>query len=127
MAFAWDDYRTLAEQLRQQEDEAAQRSAISRLYYAVFCQSRNYLLENGFNISGMGPGTHRQVWDEFLKRGRSHKPIGIEGNRLHYYRVRADYEDAVTRLDALVKDSFRLAGNILHYLNQVKNAGPKPN
>ena len=46
MGFEWAEFLTLAEYLRACNDpqvnpEAAQRSAVSRAYYAIFCIGRN--------------------------------------------------------------------------------------
>lgn len=40
MIFDWDDFRSLAEELRERETEAARRTAISRVYYAVYWKAR---------------------------------------------------------------------------------------
>ena len=40
MSFDWDQFRQLAEELRQRNDEAAQRTAISRIYYAFYWRAR---------------------------------------------------------------------------------------
>ncbi len=122
MTFDWEEYYALAVRLRQEKDEAAQRSAISRVYYSVFCQARNYLQEEGFQISSMGPGSHRQVWVTFLNQGRTLRGISAKGERLHRNRIKADYLDEIAGLNSLVKDSFEVADIILHYLAQARNA-----
>lgn len=122
MSFDWSEYYALAERLRQESSEAAHRSAISRVYYAVFCQARNYLLEQGVILSAMGPSSHKQVWSEFKHRGHTHRSIGSNGDKLHYNRIKADYENEVDQLNSLMKESFETARRVLHYLNQVKNA-----
>ncbi len=48
MIFDWNDFRKLAEELRQKETEAAKRTAISRLYYALYWRARNLLEDEGF-------------------------------------------------------------------------------
>ena len=121
MNFAWADYYALAERLRHEDSEAALRSAISRAYYAVFCQARDYLKEQGVMLSTLGPSSHKQVWGEFKQRGRTHRSIGDNGDKLHYNRIKADYENEIERLDLLVNESFAVAGRALRYLKQVKN------
>ena len=48
--FDWNDFKTLAEELRQRNDEAAQRTAISRVYYAVYWRARNFLESEAFTL-----------------------------------------------------------------------------
>lgn len=122
MAFDWAEYQTLAERLRQEDNEAARRSAISRIYYSVFCRARNYLKNTGFPITTMGPSSHQIVWNEFKKRGGTFRGIGVNGHRLHENRKDADYEDEITNLISKVDDSFRCANNLLTYLAQVQRS-----
>lgn len=122
MAFDWADYTKLADSLRRQPDEASQRTAISRLYYSTLHQARVYLESEGLLLSQMGPGTHRQVWDEFKRKGRSHQPIGTHGQRLQVNRVRADYDNQIGNLAELVEESFTVATKLLAYLQQVQAA-----
>ncbi len=122
MSFDWAEYQLLAERLRHEEGEAERRSALSRVYYSVFCRARNYLADTGFVVSAMGSGSHQQVWNEFRMRGRTHNPIGLKGKSLHHNRIKADYEEKVENLDKLVDESFRTAEEILYYLKQVRNA-----
>jgi hypothetical protein len=34
--FDWNDFKTLAEELKERDDEASKRTAISRIYYATY-------------------------------------------------------------------------------------------
>jgi uncharacterized protein (UPF0332 family) len=120
MTFDWDKYRVLAEELRLREDEASQRSSISRLYYAIYWRARLHLENNeGFNLSRQGE-SHKQIWRGYQTKGRTHKGIGINGDRLHINRVKADYEADVERLNDLVNESFRIANIVQKYLDQVQ-------
>ncbi len=121
MSFDWAEYYALAKRLRQENSEAAHRSAISRAYYAVFCQARDYLKGQGVVLSTLGPSSHKQVWGEFKQRGRTHRSIWISGDKLHYNRIQADYENEIERLDLLVNESFEVAERALYYLKQVGN------
>lgn len=38
--FDWNEFKTLAEKLKDEKDEASQRTAISRLYYAIYWKAR---------------------------------------------------------------------------------------
>src|SRR5438552_14010258 len=53
MAFDWNDYARLAEELPTRKDEASLRTAISRFYYSVYHQARDYLLDKGVPLSTM--------------------------------------------------------------------------
>ena len=47
MPFDWTEYARLAEELGTRPDEASLRTAISRAYYSVYHQARDYLLAEG--------------------------------------------------------------------------------
>lgn len=120
MSFDWSEYQTLAEELRQRSGEAAQRSAISRIYYAVYWRARNFLENEGF-FYRQYDSSHRQIWDEFKFRGRTFNAIGRSGDLLPANRVSADYSDEINNLDKLVEQSFELAEKVNSYLEQVEN------
>ncbi|MDQ3714015.1 MAG: hypothetical protein M3388_17605 [Acidobacteriota bacterium] len=124
--FDWDDFLTLAKELAQSNDEASLRTAISRIYYAVYWKARIQLEKEGFVIMvGRGKGTHEQVWEEFDRRqGTTNKAIFRAGDELKRNRVKADYKAEVVMSKNLASDSFRLANNVLAYLKQVQ---PKAN
>ena len=118
--FDWNDFRILAEELRQRNDEAAQRTAISRIYYAVYWRARNFLESEGF-ILRQYEASHIQIWNEYKqKSGQTNKAVGKFGSELHRFRVQADYVAAVKDIKKLVNDSFKLAENVLTYLQQIE-------
>ena len=51
MPFDWTEYARLAEELGTRADEASLRTAISRAYYSVYHQARDYLLGEGIPLS----------------------------------------------------------------------------
>jgi hypothetical protein len=67
--FEWIDAFGLAHDLAARPDEAAQRSAISRAYDAVFGAARDRLTERGRRASG-GPPHHR-AWKTDQDSARS--------------------------------------------------------
>ncbi len=92
--FDGEAFLVLAEKLVAEwpDDEAAQRAAISRAYYAAFLNARAYL-------DGLGPpvardgSAHRAVWNRLANRkGRAGKSISQDGKRLREWRQKADYE-----------------------------------
>ncbi len=123
MPFDWKTYQDLAEELRLRDDEASKRSAISRLYYSVFHQSKNFLIDIEDYDYSENKEPHAQVWNEFIRKGKTFKSIGENGKRLRNIRNDADYKDEIIRLDDVLETSFRTANNVLTYLQQVqKNA-----
>jgi uncharacterized protein (UPF0332 family) len=96
MAFQWEDYLILAEDLGGDEnDEAALRCAVSRAYYAAFHVAKDFL--NGLDdpalkVSENKQSIHYEVWKAFLGRGRHWESVYNNGDRLRKRRVDADYE-----------------------------------
>ena len=120
MPFDWNDYYLLAERLKQGDEEASRRSAISRAYYSVYRQARNYLVICGVNIPETG-SVHKFVWNHYRSAGgKTFSAIGINGDRLHRNRTRADYDNEVESLNESVGESFRYATNVLFYLKQLR-------
>ena len=119
MSFGWQNLQKLAEKLKQETDEASKRAAISRIYYAAFWRARDFLMEDGFVFHDFD-GSHRQVWREFERRGKTFRAIGVSGMRLHKIRVQADNFIETEDIDRLKSEAFNLAGNIFTYLEQIE-------
>lgn len=104
MPFDWNNYLTLAEELATRADEAAKRSAISRAYYCVF----NLAFARAQSNAGSPPGEyghHQWCWDRYKSTPEpSCRQLGIDGERMKWRRVRADYNPAdIRRLDDEVR------------------------
>ncbi len=119
MIFDWDKFRELAESLRESETESARRTAISRVYYAVYHRAKTHLESEGFQFRQF-ESSHRQIWDEFKDKGRTFTAIGNTGDRLRANRVKADYIEEIEDVDFLIKRSFELAENAFAYLKQIE-------
>lgn len=117
MPFDWNSYKDLAEELRKRDDEAAKRSAISRLYYAVYWQARNLLEKEDIDFYISAENSHAAVWRKFNNQGHSRRTIFNNGQRLKEYRQMADYEPEIERLEDTVEASFILAEQIIKTLN----------
>ena len=118
--FDWSDFKTLAEELRGQETEAAKRTAISRIYYTVYWRARLFLENEGFMIRQY-EGSHIQIWNQYKqKSGQTNKAIGRFGSELHRFRVQADYIAEIKDVGQLTEDSFQIADKILTYLQQIE-------
>lgn len=117
--FDWTNYLELARGLAQGSDEASQRSAISRAYYAAFNNARLWLDSQGVTFTSR-ESIHRQVWDEFLKSGAtSQQQIGSTGDKLRARRARADYEDAIVDLSRQVTIAIQQAEELLNGLSKL--------
>ena len=119
MSFDWNKFREVAERLRQETDEAALRTAISRVYYAAYWRARKFLETENF-VFRQFESSHRQVWDEFKQRGRTYYGIGKAGDALRENRVEADYFDEIEDLDKAVEDSFKLFEKVVYYVEQIE-------
>ncbi len=119
MSFDWNGFRELAEELRQREDEAAKRTAIGRLYYAVYWRARTLLENEGF-VYRRGEQSHQQVWQEFKHRGRTRRAVGSLGIDLRDNRVEADYFANIEDIAGLTESSFESAEKISVYLQQIE-------
>jgi len=117
--FDWVEYLELAGELAERrESEAALRSAVSRAYYAVFCKARQTLRDQGFIVPRRG--AHQFVWEKYQNhRERSHRRIGLHGERLKNYREDADYEETATELVRTVEDSLERAREVIHFLRNL--------
>ena|SRR5450432_3037603 len=125
MGFDWNEYVTLAEELSTRDDEASLRTAISRVYYSIYHQARDFLLAEGISLS-TNDSSHKVVWNEYKGRGKSCRPVGMDGDCLHDNRKKADYDKELDNINQLVQDTFLVAKNMREYLRQCKasRAGP---
>jgi hypothetical protein len=90
IAFDWNAYFVLAEELAKRDDEASKRTAISRAYYSAFHDA----MARAETTCGPkdGGNSHDWCWNRYLYTDHENcKKVGIEGNRLKGKRVWADY------------------------------------
>lgn len=122
MPFDWTEYTRLAEELRTRGDEASLRSAISRAYYSVYHQARDYLLAEGIQLSKTD-SSHKVVWNRYKGiGGASCRAVGLNGERLNDNRTQADYETELRNVESLVEETFKVAQFVLVYLDQCKSS-----
>ncbi len=101
MTFHWPDYLELAKSLINTQlilptsNEARQRAAISRAYYAAFCATRNYLRQQLGNPKLFADEqAHRKVREELvLKNSKTADRLAKLLLEVHRERKRADYDD----------------------------------
>lgn len=92
--FDWNRYLDLARELLPKESEAAQRTAVSRAYYAVYHAARRLSPGEPFTT------THEQLWRSLKQNGaKGERRLGERGNRLKLERHEADYTCAKTKGD----------------------------
>lgn len=91
MTFDWHGFAQLAEDLATCEDEAAARSAISRAYYALYCQARDRAGIDTRNIRD----AHKAVHDYYaFRQNPKLKLMGTNDlPNLHRERKYADYDE----------------------------------
>ena len=121
MAFDWNEYLKLAQALQQQNTEAAQRSAISRAYYAAFCLAQRKMdRQDADPAEDQDAGSHEIVWRSFRSsRSVAMKKLGEDGFRLKRLRRRVDYKDEFTGLQTHASDSIRPAEAIIRRLGNI--------
>jgi len=126
MSFDWARYLILAQELVEQSVgspnwEAKLRCAISRAYYAAYCQARNHLRDKERDRAIPESGeAHRYVRDRFKKGDRFRRQIGEHLNRLYIHRAKADYKDTFPKLRETAETDLELAGRGLANLRRLR-------
>lgn len=118
--FDWSGYLELASELmKNQHNEACQRSAISRVYYAFYCKARNKLSDIGVETPRIDG--HQFVWETYSEADDvSTKKIGTTGSRLRRRRVKADYENVYpSKVERDAEIQLKEAEEILKSLDDV--------
>jgi uncharacterized protein (UPF0332 family) len=111
--FDWYDYLDVAQEWVAHDDEAYQRSAVSRAYYAMYCNARNRLSLTGeFDPPRCG-SDHTHVWNTFGRGPEDERVrIGELGHRLREARRQADYENEIPNLPSVVGGAMRIADDL---------------
>jgi len=116
MPFDWREYLELARELAGlrgsgYSQEAADRSAVSRAYYAAFCWARNYAeAKLGFSPQ-KGPDDHKRLREHLQNQG--HSGLASDLNKLRGWRNACDYDDQVPQLHQQVNFSIKVADKII--------------
>jgi uncharacterized protein (UPF0332 family) len=119
MPFDWREYLELAKELAGlpgsgYSGEAAERSAVSRAYYAAFCWARNYA-EKRLGFEPRRDSTDHGRLRERLKE-RGYPQVASDLNKLRGWRNACDYGDEVFHLPRLVSSSIKFADKIIQKL-----------
>lgn len=121
MAFDWNEFLELAKNLSNRSGmgystEAANRTAVSRAYYAAFCQLRGYAESRlGFQRSGTAQD-HKRL-RKYLKKAKRPR-WASRLNRLREWRNDCDYEDVVPGLQSRVQRAILTVDKIFRELRQ---------
>lgn len=120
MSFEWRDFYQLGERLAAESGEAAQRSAISRAYYAAYGTAAIVLIAQG--ALSAGSMTHSGVWQAFARADDPNwKRIGDWGFTLKDAREMADYKNPFPgTIDKKVRESLRLAERIIATIEKIQ-------
>ena len=108
MSFSWEDFKTLLKSCVKKNDEASQRTAISRFYYGSFCYSREHLIEfldkKDFNED---TEIHKRVHEYFLNEHRmeEHNKIASNLKRLRTNRNKSDYRLNFPKVESYIEKS----------------------
>src|SRR5437879_4229739 len=116
--FDWGDYLDQANRLAAGGDEAGQRSAISRAYYAAFGLARRRLETVEGNPVPPTGRAHQYVWNAFVSNPPEARraAIAASGTRLRRRRNLADYDDAVPDLGTLTRETLMEAQRVIDTL-----------
>jgi uncharacterized protein (UPF0332 family) len=117
--FNWRDYSRLGRRLEALTGEAEKRAAISRCYYAAFNVAKEQLRADGIPQAKKG-GSHQRVWTAYRTHNDARrKQIGLDGNRLKYRRVKADYHAAVSNIPREAARAVRDARKLLRAIDSL--------
>lgn len=123
MPFDWSEYLVLAHLLAKEESEDCKRTAISRAYYAVF-HAAVALYPDPISTK---VDSHQTVWKWFIRKGRLHKKVGVEGQRLKVRRRNADYESEIANVDAEAEHAIQSADRIMGDITRLNPAAQTTN
>ena len=107
MMFPCNDYYKLAQKLASEQNEASQRSAVSRAYYASLHKSRIFAESNGKVFASKGtPDIHREILDYFKYRdGVNNFSLANKLGRLRKNRNICDYDDDVRNIKSMAENA----------------------
>ena len=118
MSFDWREFLKLAQDLHgglnlRCSQEAAQRSAVSRAYYAAFCYARNYA-ESRLGFQRTGTGRDHKLLKEHLRNlGQPWDEVADDLADLQQWRGFCDYDDEVAGLEILASNAINTAQKVI--------------
>lgn len=125
MAFDWNSYLALAEELAKRHEEAAKRTSISRAYYSAFHDAM-IRAERNFGPK-QGGNSHEWCWNKYIyTRNDDCNQLGIDGQRLKAQRVKADYDAVINRLEDAVTRALQDARSLKQRIAALDQQYPSP-
>jgi uncharacterized protein (UPF0332 family) len=134
VAFCWRHYLELSKELAMHTaDEAKLRAAISRAYYAAFCNARNYMIYTDHN--SFPPDSreqHKYLVQYFKGESPESKPDDMDGTRerigrdlnsMRHDRRKVDYDDKVDNLESLNKKALDVIKRSERVVSKTENGG----
>ncbi len=118
MPFDWREFLELARDLQGQTGsgysaEAAERTSVSRAYYAAFCHARNYAAAHqGFRLTRTSED-HKLLREHFQRLGGGWINVEADLDELRKWRNKCDYNDSVHNLRILVQSALRGAHEVI--------------
>jgi hypothetical protein len=123
MGFDWADFLTLAKELAKRTEESAQRTAISRAYYAAYGIACHFVRREKVAIPSQG--SHDFVWNHFRNSTDSdRRQIGIDGDRIKRTRRNADYDHDWKLLSAFLNPTIESADELIRALTKLREDKP---
>ena len=120
--FSWTEYLRLATELARNDDEASQRTATSRAYYAVFHAATLHAKGNGYSER-----SHGRLWKMYHADSDANaRRLSALGNQMKVAREDADYVEAVSRVEDALQQQLANAKKFVTILAQVPPTSPKP-
>lgn len=129
--FDWREFLALAHDLHRQVlagyyIEAAQRTAVSRAYYAVFGVLRDYAVAHLGFVSGQGAQDHQRLRSHLASMGPLWVGVARRMDRLRKWRNMCDYDAVVDNLPLLVEQALALAGDVLQQVARIAQSDGEP-
>ena len=132
--FKWLEFNNLADSYINQNNDAKQRTGVSRYYYGTFCTIRDFLCENEIFLNTQSKeimnskkvDVHGETSKIFRKHEKFQKNnigkfISKELDKLRKMRNEADYDKSTSKsLDEMIKKSKIRSERILQLLGQFK-------
>jgi uncharacterized protein (UPF0332 family) len=120
--FNWNEYLNLANLLSANGDEASQRTATSRAYYAAFHAATLHAKHNGYTER-----SHGRLWKMYSSDSDLNaRRISALGNQMKKAREDADYIAAVPRISDILTQQLANANTFVALLAQVPATSPQP-
>ena len=116
MTFNWREFLSVAEYLKDCNDDCAShgaflRSSVSRSYYAAFCAARNYAEEKLGFIPTRGAEDHKTLRECY--KARNNTAISSKLDDLRKWRNDCDYQDHIDGIEAISTNALKHARNVL--------------